>query len=118
MITSQELIQYKNTDDMEELKLMLKNDSIAYEAWFPLAEKYAKEMANGKPLLMDVIVNKHVNAIESSAWRIARRYQKQFGRYLECDQYQRMAISWQWFYNLMMDAYTFFANRKNGGQVI
>ena len=112
MLTSQEMVQYKNTDDMEELKLMLKNDSSAYKAWFPLAEKYAKKMAKGEPIMFDVIVSKHCTAVESSVWRLARNYKRLFGKYLEVSQEQRLVIAWQWFYNMIMESYEWIINNK------
>lgn len=36
-----EMVQYKRTADMEELYLMLNNDSVAYYLWHDAAEKYA-----------------------------------------------------------------------------
>ena len=36
-----EMVQYKRTADMEELYLMLNNDSVAYNLWHDSAEKYA-----------------------------------------------------------------------------
>lgn len=39
-----EMIQYTRTADMEELYLMLNNDSVAYDLWHDSAEKYAQKM--------------------------------------------------------------------------
>ena len=39
-----EMVQYTRTADMEELYLMLNNDSVAYDLWHDYAEKYALKM--------------------------------------------------------------------------
>ena len=43
-----EMVQYKRTADMEELYLMLNNDSVAYDLWHDAAENYALKMVNGE----------------------------------------------------------------------
>lgn len=39
-----EMVQYTRTADMEELYLMLNNDSVAYDLRHDYAEKYAQKM--------------------------------------------------------------------------
>ena len=51
------MVQYKRTADMEELYLMLNNDSVAYNLWHDAAEKYALKMVNGEAVMMENVAH-------------------------------------------------------------
>ena len=47
------MVQYTRTADMEELYLMLNNDSVAYNLWHDAAGKVRLKMVNGEAVMME-----------------------------------------------------------------
>lgn len=65
-----EMVQYKRTADMEELYLMLNNDSVAYDLWHDAAEKYALKMVNGEAVMMENVAHVMIARIIQSCDRL------------------------------------------------
>lgn len=65
-----EMIQYTRTADMEELYLMLNNDSVAYDLWHDSAEKYALKMVNGEAVMMENVAHVMIARVIQSCDRL------------------------------------------------
>jgi hypothetical protein len=67
-----EMVQYKRTADMEELYLMLNNDSVAYDLWHDAAENYALKMVNGEAVMMENVAHVMITRIIQSCGRLIK----------------------------------------------
>ena len=96
-----EMVQYKRTADMEELYLMLNNDSVAYNLWHDAAEKYALNVAH-------VMIARIIQSCD----RLINWRRKMITDALDITKEQKEIVAWQWFYNSMMDLYTYYKGRQ------
>ena len=99
---------------MEQLHLMLMNDSKAYELWHGKAEKYAKKMLNGEAVMMDNLSVVMIPVISQSCDRLMNWHRKVIREPLDITNEQKGIVAWQWFYNDMMETYNFYKNNKVG----
>lgn len=94
-----EMVQYKRTADMEELYLMLNNDSVAYDLWHDSAEKYALKMVNGEAVMMDNVAHAMIPLITQSCDRLLNWRRKMIAESLNITKEQKEIVAWQWFYD-------------------
>lgn len=106
------MVQYKRTADMEELYLMLNNDSVAYNLWHDSAEKYALKMVNGEAVMMENVAHVMIARVTQSCDRLINWRRKMITDPLNITKEQKEIVAWQWFYNSMMDSYTFYKGRQ------
>lgn len=106
-----EMVQYTRTADMEELYLMLNNDSVAYDLWHDSAEKYALKMVNGEAVMMDNVAHAMIPLITQSCYRLINWRRKMIAESLNITKEQKEIIAWQWFYDSMMDLYAYYKGR-------
>lgn len=106
------MVQYKRTADMEELYLMLNNDSVAYDLWHDAAEKYALKMVNGEAVMMENVAHVMIARIIQSCDRLINWRRKMITDALDITKEQKEIVAWQWFYNSMMDLYTYYKGRQ------
>lgn len=106
------MIQYTRTADMEELYLMLNNDSVAYDLWHDFAEKYALKMANGEDVMMEDVAHAMIPLITQSCDRLINWHRKMIAEALGITKEQKEIVAWQWFYNSMMDLYAYYKDRS------
>lgn len=102
-----DIVKYKRTAEMEELYIMLVNDATAYRLWHSKAVNYAKAMHNGTAILMEQIASKMMPCITQSCVRLLNEYHKITGDFLNVTKEQIEIVSWQWFYNEIMESYNF-----------
>ncbi len=107
-----EMVQYTRTADMEELYLMLNNDSVAYDLWHDYAEKYALKMVNGEAVMMENVAHVMIARIIQSCDRLLNWRRKMITDDLNITKEQKEIVAWQWFYNSMMDLYTYYKGRQ------
>lgn len=107
-----EMVQYTRTADMEELYLMLNNDSVAYNLWHDAAEKYVLKMVNGEAVMMENVAHVMIARIIQSCNRLIKMSQKDDYDALDITKEQKEIVAWQWFYNSMMDLYTYYKGRQ------
>lgn len=107
-----EMVQYKRTADMEELYLMLNNDSFAYDLWHDYAEKYALKMVNGEAVMMENVAHVMIARVIQSCDRLINWHRKMITDALNITKEQKEIVAWQWFYNSMMDSYTYYKGRQ------
>lgn len=108
-----EMVQYKRTADMEELYLMLNNDSVAYNLWHDYAEKYALKMVNGEAVMMENVAHVMIARITQSCDRLINWRRMMITDSLNITKEQKEIVAWQWFYNSMMNVYTFIKVGKS-----
>lgn len=106
------MVQSKRTWDMEQLFLMLKNDSKAYSLWHEKAETYARKIANGEVVLMDNLAVVMVRNISQSLDRLLNWHRKVICEPLVVTQEEKDIVAWQWFYDDLMDTYEFIKNNR------
>lgn len=106
-MTSFEIVQYKRTDDMESLYLMLKNESSIYELWHDTATRLAKRVLNGKDMNFDELAEEYGKKIAPSLERLCIRHHKICGEWLQVSDEQKRILAWQWFYNDIMETALF-----------
>ena len=114
IMQAKDMVQYKRTWSMEQLHLMLKNDSKAYELWHGKAVKYAKKMLAGEAVLMDNLAMVMIPIITHSCDRLINWYRRVICEPLSMTSEQKGIVAWQWFYNDMMETYDFY--KKYGRQ--
>lgn len=107
-----EMVQYTRTADMEELYLMLNNDSVAYDLRHDYAEKYAQKMLNGEAVMMENVAHVMIARITQSCDRLIKWRRKMITDALNITKEQKEIVAWQWFYNSMMDLYTYYKGRQ------
>lgn len=107
-----EMVQYTRTADMEELYLTLNNDSVAYDLWHDYAEKYAQKMLNGEAVMMENVAHVMISRITQSCDRLIKWRRKMITDALNITKEQKEIVAWQWFYNSMMDLYTYYKGRQ------
>lgn len=107
-----EMVKYTRTVDMEELYLILNNDSVAYNLWHDSAEKYALKMVNGEAVMMENVAHVMIPRIAQSCDRLINWRRKIITDALEITKEQKEIVAWQWFYNSMMDSYTYYKGRQ------
>lgn len=107
-----EMVQYKRTADMEELYLMLNNDSVAYDLWHDAAEKYTLKMVNDEAVMMENVAHVMIARVTQSCDRLINWRRKMITDPLNITKEQKEIVAWQWFYNSMMDSYTFYKGRQ------
>lgn len=107
-----EMVQYTRTADMEEIYLMLNNDSVAYDLWHDYAEKYALKMVNGEAVMMENVAHVMIARIIQSCDRLLNWLRKMITDALNITKEQKEIVAWQWFYNSMMDSYTYYKGRQ------
>ena len=105
------MVQYTRTADMEELYLMLNNDSVAYDLWHDSAEKYALKMVNGEAVMMDNVAHAMIPLITQSCDRLINWRRKMIAESLNITKEQKEIVAWQWFYDSMMDLYAYNKGR-------
>lgn len=113
-MNAKDMVQYKRTWPMEQLHLMLKNDSKAYELWHGKAAKYAKKMLAGEAVLMDNLATVMIPIITQSCDRLINWHRRVICEPLNMTSEQKGIVAWQWFYNDMMETYDFY--KKYGRQ--
>lgn len=101
------MVQYKRTPEMEKLYLMLNNDATAYRLWHDEAVNYAKAMLKGAVVFMEELASKMKPCITQSCERLLKKYHKDTGSFLNVTKEQIEIVSWQWFYNDLMESYNF-----------
>ncbi len=109
-MNANDMVLSKRTWDMEQLLLMLQNDSKAYSLWHDKAEAYARKIANGEAVLMDNLALVMVRNITQSCDRLMDWHRKVICEPLTVTQEQKEIVAWQWFYNDLMDTYEFIKN--------
>lgn len=107
-----EMVQYKRTADMEELYLMLNNDSVAYDLWHDDVEKYALKMVNGEAVMMENVAHVMIARITQSCDRLINWRRKLITDSLNITKEQKEIVAWQWFYNSMMNVWEFYKGRQ------
>ena len=107
-----EMVQYTRTADMEELYLMLNNDSVAYDLWNDYAENYALKMVNGEAVMMENVAHVMIARIIQSCDRLLNWRRKMITDDLNITKEQKEIVAWQWFYNSMMDLCTYYKGRQ------
>lgn len=107
VMLAKDMVQYERTPDMLQLYLMLNNDATAYRLWHDYAVTYAKQMLKGEAVLMDPLADKMKKLISQSCDRLMKEYHKITGSFLDITEEQKMVVSWQWFYDDMMETYNF-----------
>lgn len=107
-----EMVQYTRTADMEELYLMLNNDSVAYDLWHDYAEKYALKMVNGEAVMMENVAHVMIARIIQSCDRLINWRRKMITDALNITKEQKEIVAWQWFYNSIMDLCTYYKGRQ------
>lgn len=107
-----EMVQYKRTADMEELYLMLNFDADAYYLWHEIAEKYALKMVNGEAVMMENVAHVMIPSISQSCDRLINWRRKMITDALDITKEQKEIVAWQWFYNSIMDLYTYYKGRQ------
>lgn len=112
-MTSFEIVQYKRTDDMESLYLMLKNESSIYELWHDTATRLAKRVLNGKDMNFDELAEEYGKKIAPSLERLCIRHHKICGEWLQVSDEQKRILAWQWFYNDIMETVLFLRQELN-----
>lgn len=106
-MTSLEMVQYKLTDDMDSLYLMLKNEGSIYELWHDTATRLAKRVLNGKEMDFDELAQEYSKKIAPSLERLCIRHHKICGEWLQITDEQKRILAWQWFYNDIMETVLF-----------
>ena len=112
-MTSLEMVQYKLTDDMNSLYLMLKNESSIYELWHDTATRLAKRVINGKEMDFDELAQEYGKKITPSLERPCIRHHKICGAWLQVTDEQKRILAWQWFYNDIMETVLFLKQNKD-----
>lgn len=107
-----EMVKYTRTVDMEELYLILNNDSVAYNLWHDSAEKYALKMVNGEAVMMENVAHVMIPRISQSCDRLINWRRKIITDALDITKEQKEIVAWQWFYNSMMDSYAYYKGRQ------
>lgn len=107
-----EMVKYTRTVDMEELYLILNNDSVAYNLWHDSAEKYALKMVNGEAVMMENVAHVMIPRIAQFCDRLINWRRKIITDALDITKEQKEIVAWQWFYNSMMDSYTYYKGRQ------
>lgn len=105
-----DMVQYKRTFPMEQLYLMLNNDSKAYELWHEYAEKYAKKMFIGEAILMENLAIVMLQKISQSCDRLISWHRKVICEPLNLTKDEKDIVAWQWFYQDLMETYNFLKN--------
>lgn len=105
-----DMVQYKRTPEMEELYIMLNNDATAYRLWHDEAVSYARKLLKGEVVYMENLALKMKACISQSCQRILNEHHKITGSFLNVTKEQIEIVSWQWFYNDMMEHYNFIKN--------
>ena len=82
-MTSLEMIQYRRTDDMESLYLMLNNEKAIYNLWHDTAERLARRLLSGKDVNYDELADEYGKKIALSLDRLCVRYHKICGEWLQ-----------------------------------
>ncbi len=106
------MVQYTRTADMEELYLMLNNDSVSNNLWHDAAEKYALKMVNGEAVMMENVAHVVIARIIQSCDRLIKWRRKLITDAMDITKEQKEIVAWQWFYNSMMDLYTYYKGRQ------
>lgn len=107
-MTSLEIIQYKQTQDMESLSLMLRNESSIYELWHDTATRLARRLLAGKAMNYDELAEEYGKKIAPSLDRLCIRHHKICGEWLQVTEEQKRIIAWQWLYNDIMETALFY----------
>ena len=105
-----DMVQYKRTFPMEQLYLMLKNDSKAYDLWHEYAEKYAKKMLAGEAVLMENLAIVMLQKISQTCDRLINWHRKVICESLNLTKDEKDTVAWQWFYQDLMETYNFLKN--------
>nr|DAP55796.1 MAG TPA: hypothetical protein [Caudoviricetes sp.] len=106
-MTSLEMVQYKRTDDMNSLHLMLANESSIYELWHDTATRLARRVLAGKEMDYDELAEEYGKKIAPSLERLSIRHHKICGEWLKVTDEQKRILAWQWFYNDIMETVLF-----------
>lgn len=112
-MTSLEMVQYKRTDDMDSLYLMLGNEEPIYSLWHDTAVRLAKRVLNGKEMDYDELAEEYSKKIAPSLERLCIRHHKICGEWLQVTDEQKRVVAWQWFYNDIMEAVLFYKQELN-----
>lgn len=112
-MTSLEMVQYKLTDDMDSLYLMLKNESSIYELWHDTATRLARRVLNAKEMDFDELAQEYSKKIAPSLERLCIRHHKICGEWLQVTDEQKKILAWQWFYNDIMETVLFLKQELN-----
>jgi hypothetical protein len=107
-MTSLEMIQYRRTDDMESLYLMLDNEKTIYNLWHDTAERLARRLLSGKDVNYDELADEYGKKIALSLDRLCVRYHKICGEWLQLTEEQNIIVAWQWFYNDIIETALFY----------
>lgn len=110
-MTSLEMIQYRRTDDMESLYLMLDNEKAIYNLWHDTAERLARRLLSGKDVNYDELADEYGKKIALSLDRLCVRYHKICGEWLQLTEEQNIIVAWQWLYTTLLRRH-FFTNKN------
>lgn len=111
-MTSLEMVQYKRTEDMESLYLMLDNEEPIYSLWHDSAKRLAKRNLQGKNMDYDELAKEYGKKIAVSLDRLVVRHHKICGEWLQVSEEQKNILAWQWFYNDIMEATLFMKQNE------
>lgn len=106
-MTSLEMIQYRRTDDMKSLYLMLDSEKAIYDLWHDTAERLARRLLTGKDVNYDELADEYGKKIAISLDRLCVRYHKICGEWLQLTDEQELIVAWQWFYNVIIETALF-----------
>lgn len=107
-MTSFEMVQYKRTDDMQSLYLMLDNEEPIYSLWHDTAVRLGKRVLAGKDMNFDELAEEYGKKIAPSLDRLCVRHHKICGEWLQVTEEQKRILAWQWLYNDIMEAALFY----------
>lgn len=107
---AKEMLCFKRTWQMEQLYLLLKNDSKVQKQYNGKIENYAKRMANGDNILIDNLARIMVSHLAKSCDRLICWYSHIITDPLNLTHEQKEIVSWQWFYNNLINTYNSIKN--------
>ncbi len=91
-MTSDEMVKYRRTDDMESLYLMLANEGSIYENWYGFIVRLARKAVCGDKVNYEKLANECCKKIVPSLDRLCVRHHKICEEWLQVTDEQKVLL--------------------------